>query len=68
VQHCCDDQFDVVLVDSGQGVAKADWYPAGQARRQPQHPLFPAAAGQVAGVEGGAPIQLTVLLRADLGP
>ena len=42
-----------MLVDSGQGVAKADWYPAGQARRQPQHPLFPAAAGQVADVEGG---------------
>jgi hypothetical protein len=49
------------VVDAGQGVAEAHGYPAGEACCQAEHPFLPAAAGQVAGVEGadrGLPVDL----------
>jgi hypothetical protein len=42
VQHCCDHQFDVAMVDAGQGVAEAHWYPAGEACCQAEYPFLPA--------------------------
>jgi hypothetical protein len=48
----CDQELNVVIVDTGESVPEIDGYPVGQACRDPQHSLLAAGAGQ-AGPQGG---------------
>src|ERR1700739_2750868 len=46
------DEARVAAVDAGQGVFEADRGPAGDAGGQEEHPAFPSAGGELAGVQG----------------
>ena len=48
-----DDEARVSAVNPGQGVVEADWGSGGDAGGQEEHPAFPSAGGEFAGVQGG---------------
>jgi hypothetical protein len=52
VEHSCDQELDVAVVETGESVPEIDGYPVSQARCDPQHALLAAGAGQ-AGSQGG---------------
>jgi hypothetical protein len=48
-----DQEIDVAVVVTGDGVAGLDRDVSGEAGSESEHSLFPAGAGEFAGVEGG---------------
>jgi hypothetical protein len=48
-----DQEIDVAVVVTGDGVAELDRDVSGEAGSESEHSLFPAGAGEFAGVEGG---------------
>jgi len=52
VEHGCDQELDVAVIEAGESVVEIDGYPVSQARCDPQHSLFAPGARQ-AGSQGG---------------
>ncbi len=52
MEHGCDQELDVAVVETGESVLEINGYPVGQARCDPQHSLLAAGARQ-AGSQGG---------------
>jgi hypothetical protein len=52
VEHGVDDSLDVVVVKSGEAVAKVGGYSGGEACRDSQGAVFTAGERQFPGVEG----------------
>jgi hypothetical protein len=42
VEHGCDQELDVAVVETGESVPEVDGYPVSQARCDPQHALLAA--------------------------
>jgi hypothetical protein len=42
VEHGCDQELDVAVVETGESVLEVGGYPVGQARCDPQHALLAA--------------------------